>query len=413
MVAYRIYLFENLLYDTMTDTNVGVTSASLKMEINQPSTFHFEILPIHDVTDILASNQARRALVAVQQLYVNDDGETEDSYWPFIGRVKSVSRAIDKRLSVDCEDFFSFFNDCYVGYREGEFATYNDVFIAITDNYNTQLNTSESGYVISYNEACSTGTDAAFIMDSEQPGSSSGEEGEEPPYEFYKCADFISDRILNQNSSIILFRYSYTPESKSVNVQYAYISNINPGLSYTTKVPGYDFPTIESLLVPDALYGTLPSFGPDDNILSLSKDTIKGDVYSGILAIGKDGITSGNIVWNQGLVDRYGYVAKAVTFSEIEDATRLDEIAQQYIDKFGVDLGYKFNVQAAEPCDVFEDVKHLSRVGYMAALKDIDNNLWVSPILSISLNLFDIENNEYIIGPYVPQSILNEEITAV
>lgn len=414
MIAYRIYLFDTLIYDTISKENVGVISATLKMEINQPSTFHFEMLPVHPQSDVLASDQARRTLVAVQELYVDDEDVIQDSYWPFIGRVKSVSRQINKNLSVDCEDFFSFLNDCYIKYREGEYPTYNDVFIAAAEHYNTQLNTSQSGYVIAYNQGSSTGTDTPFILSSsyEEAWAAQTEE-EEPSYEYIKCGDFISDKILSQNSAILMFLYDYTPDTKTINVQFAYIDGINPGLSYTRKATDQRFPTVETLLVPDALFETLPSFSTDHNILGLNKDTIKGDIYSGILAVGKNGATSGNVVWDEQLVKNYGYVAKAVSFSEIEDTTQLDEVAMEYLQKFAVDLGYKFTVEAAEPCEVFENVNYLARVGYIAALKDIDNSLWVSPFLSISLNLFEIENNEYVIGPYVPQCILNEEITAI
>lgn len=431
MIGYTVYLFNQVLYSYAEQYNAGLTAATLTMEINQPSTFHFDMLPSHPESDILASNQSGRALIAVRQDYVNDDEEVVDSYYPFLGRVKNVTRDMYGKLSVDCEDCFSFLNDSYVRYSEGLYPTVNDMLVAVIDHYNTQLNTAASGYVFNYDQNASVGTDTAFLLSKDY------DENEKKELEFYKSGDFIADKLTDQYSSILLFKYDYDPINIVTNIRFAWIKDFNPGLSYTSKVEIQNntedtentgegegssentqeefepFPTPEHLVLMERSYGFYPSFSIEDNIIDISKDTVKTSTWSGIIPVGKDGLTLNSAVWNDDLVEKYGYKVKVVEFSEIDDAQYLEQVAVEYIERFSIDYGYKFSITAIEPCEAIKTVNYLTRVGYITAVKDIDNSLWITPCLSIKLNLFDLESNEYVLGPYVPQSVLNEDVTAI
>ncbi len=441
MIIYKIYIDKNKIYDSEIDYNEGILSANLSLEINQPENLS---LRISSNSPILQNIRRKSTLVYVYQAYMNSSGEILDWYYPFMGRVSDISVDIYGNYDVTCEGAFAFLNDVYTPYCE-RYNRYPDLeSIVKAAEASSRVIYKEQEYPY-YKMYIGVDIHASEGLDTKNEEAYQHEVLEDYDSVSTKSGDLISDKVLNSYGGVLYFRY-YIPEEPSkaatleetieqhhnedliryyeekfpkYNIQFIYTKNINPGYNY--KHTALEFPEVEAIVQEE--YGRYPSFGIGDNILSISKESIKSEVYSGIMPVGKDGcrlesmvypdspLKYGDVIWIPELVSKYGYIVKAVEFSDIETVTALREAGDDYINRFAKDFGFKYTVNAIEPCEVFDDMDKLVKLAHVTMVKDIDNVVHIMPCLSIKLDLFDIQNNEYVIGPIVPDSVINEDIS--
>lgn len=406
MIKYEVYAGSELIYDSSSYENSGIESIKLDLEINTPGTFSFTLKGSHPENGII---KPYTTLIAVRFEYTDVDVQREpisDNYWAFVGRVTNISTDIYGNATYDCEGAPSFLNDVYVPFEDNMYATIENLLSTVASVYNTAVGT-PSNRVITYNSNGSQGTDTAFVLPRNYG------ESDDVQVSYSRGLDLITEKILDQYSAMLYFAYDYDVENATPSISFAFIKNLNPGLSYDKKYNN-SAPDVESIIDPNTAYGTYPCFGLNDNILAFSKERIKRDVYSGIMPVGKNGVTPG-IVWSSSAIQSCGRIVKLVEFSELTDTSKLESLGQEYLERFGGDYGEKYTVTGIEPCVLMNTLTHhkLTRIGFVTVVQDSVSGGVVAPLLAMRIDLFDVQNNEYVIGAYVPQATLNEDITAI
>ncbi len=428
--------------------------------------------------EVLNSIKKKKTLVFVYEAYVDSDGVIQDWYYPFMGRVSDVSIDINGNYDVECEGAFAFLNDIVMAYHPDLHNAYHsreiDDYVEFYKNakyiFKSAVEATElfghyadrypfKQMVMEFDESASDWMSDGYEYEILKDGFDFPEINKEE-LEYSKVADVITNKIINEYSGVLYFLYylptdpthmnDNPPDPTGINpvvyelilenwkrthpdhpIRLSYTHDINPGFGYNHD--GLEFPTVEAIWVED--YGWYPSFGIGDNIISISKEALKTEIYTGIMPIGKDGLKLNNtknhfdvsdtesiqynyfpvrdddVIWIPELVQKYGYIIKAVEFSDIETVTELRQAGNDYINRFARDFGFKYTINAIEPCEVFDDMNKLVKLAHITMVKDTDNVVHVIPCLSIKLDLFDLQNNEYVIGPIVPDSVINEDIS--
>ena len=111
MIAYRIYADETLMLDTQDGINDGILSAHFKLEINKPSSFEFSMTATHPMNNQITMMSTA---IIIEMLYIDAEGVVKDDYYPFMGRVTSISEDMYSNKTFTCEGGSAFDKDSIV-----------------------------------------------------------------------------------------------------------------------------------------------------------------------------------------------------------------------------------------------------------------------------------------------------------
>jgi len=446
MIAYRMFINRELVLDTLEGINDGILSANFKLEINKTSTFEFSMVMSHPLINEI---KIMRTAVIVEMLYVDSNNEIKDDYYPFVGRVVSIDQDMYGNRSFNCEGGSTFEKD-QIFYQRFEFIDshlmhISDVFLECRNaTYNQQnfVTEAELSYHITLdndNNGSNIPWELIEISNRYNGNYDEDDESTSDSSKFECSLELLSDAyqnyIIGPYGGVIYYYYT-NPEydettktypTSSINrvcINCAYYASLTLGFDYNNSIN--ESPSEPSNGLIEVIYGsTIPSFGLNDNIMDIKPNNIKTGIWTGILPIGKDlmtlsykdnRVTEDSVIWNYDLVEKYGKIPKMVNFSQIDNRETLRALAENYLRRFTHNDYFSaqtYEISGIEPCEVFEDTNNLIKLGFPVVIQVSQDDLIAFPCLSIEQNLFDIQQSRYVIGPYVPDMIINEDFSSV
>lgn len=419
---------DKIIFDTENNDNRGCTACSFELKYNEPGSLEFTVLRTYPIDfDIINTT------IALNMKYFDDEGTKRDEWWPFVGRVTSVSRDMYGNVSVTCEGAMAYLNNSIMYYYDHLFPTFNDFIQTGVNSYNETRHAIEpigNWRYIGYNQG-THGSQGAFSFSKEY-------DKENKNNTYMKVLDGIKEHILDAYGGILHFIYYpnnlHGGSGDDYYIEFGYFDAIHIGFDYSTAYT--TMPLNEYNAIVQLNYGyDIPCFGMNDNIINFTEESIKTGIWTAIMPIGEDGITNmgeahavdrNNAIRIENWVSYVGAldtIMKPIEFTEVkkEDAdygnTLLNK-AKEYINRFS---GYDYfrmknnSIEGIEPCLVFPNINKIIKPLYPVIIeretRNGDKELVIYPCQSIRHNCFDAQSSQYTIGPIIPQNIINENIS--
>lgn len=463
MIRYVVkYDGTSTLYDSFDPDTYPIVSGSCNVEVNGAGSMSLSIPVTNSLVDDL--KQMGPSITLIVSAY-SESGLLIDEYIPFHGRILSLNKDMYGNVSVECEGALNFLNDVVFYGDPGYIAIYpfsdHSVFSIIAQS------------ILFYNSNSGNDLSNDYGRKYIFPGYGQASQYEDlyPQYSYSgKEKDHTdSTKILELLMEIIVQYIGgfFKTDFELTNGQYVTsltYSALNSGMSgpetgYTERlvydneaglieVPGYSSYSLSNL----------PEFSFGDNITSYENQKSIDEIYTAIYPTGsnfalrgghdagvtpivsKDGYTLntfGSAIYKDDMIDKYGYIEKAVQFGDIaleeeegggstyhqwETAcSHLIDAALQWADQHFVDFSDKYVIKGLEPIefkttetiesstDPGEEmetvVSYLVRIMYGVKFKDSVKGIeTILPCLGIKYDLVNHGNNEYTIGPLIPES---------
>lgn len=453
---------DNLFFNSYNMTNYPIFDATVEKEANKSESFHFVMGAQHPFVDRV--REYRNWVLVVQYAGVLENDGTwtaiaEDVL--FYGRIISVETDLYGNKEVECEGALGFLNDALVRIKDiyGTIYTSFSVIYAIVGQQNayvTDSNAPESS------PSASSSTNYYNMVNSkfkkydiaQDPFSGEWEVDEVSVYEG-SVLDFADDvsvlTLLDLLNSYVIevvgggfyFRYKASGSLASpidisgqskiteVKIGIAYkqesatfgIGTGSGGIVYYDKpIPGHAGHTTPE---PDEY----PMFVLGENIGELSKEPALETIYTGVFPVGKNGLlltdpTSGggtvyssNYVWKNASARKYGRIALTLDCSNITTRTALYTLAEKWINTHSSDglvNEYKYTVTGPEPVVMGYGnffIRPLFGVMYTEDSSIPQDQCKVYPCLSMKVDLFNPQNNQYTFGPFVSENYSDTKLT--
>lgn len=393
--------------------NYKITGLKLKKEINTLSSLTISCTDFHPLTPSIKRNSSIFTLAASDVL---------NSI--FIGKVVEIKRDILSRtMEIECEDILGYLRD------EARFSleTTGDVF-SYTDLLRLSLYDGLSGAdeciginigdlripsIYNYSD----GNDSEKLSELNRGETMIGKD----------CLSILYDTVLNYTGAIVKgsaeIHYHDTVPTISISAdQYVSQYLIEPRDAIRDGDGNLDEAYIDSARL------TNYDFQFGNNLINITKELSQKEPFSTIVGYGNYII--GDVEWtvySQTLTDtkavvKYGYIVKGFDFGTVAkfnegyDEVEALDIAKQninaivnswgpdrikpYADKYtvtGIDKFYLNSSVRGRPLDIC-DIVHI----YVNETYDI-----IDYCLSMDVDFFNHENDTYIIGPYIPDNILD------
>lgn len=416
MLAYEVYLDSNCILNSSENINTGVRSATLSIEIKEPGSFEFKLIPNHPIKSNIT---IYKSIVYIIMSNIKN-GITLDSYIPFMGRVKSIDEDIYGYITCTCEGVYATLKDIYVDEYVGTTKTVDTVLNKLFNEQMVYI--LGSGYAFNYVYSGNNGGNKSWSSISTSEGSTSVDSSDR----YRIAADVINNEIIDKLGG---FMYYVFNERSAVDgypcdtdITY-YKSDSSADCYFDYNTPSGDLPVKKSSSSSDIL----PRFTYDSNIIDVTRSPVKTGIWTGLFPVGKNGlllddpdpdyrkepVSSDNLIWVSSLVNKYGKILKRVEFPKAEDMNTLRNYANQYVTKYASTdwFGMKnHTLQAIEPCLV-SDFNKLVKIAYPGMVQIDDTNVVCLNCLSIKHDLFDAEKSEYVFGPIVPDNVINEDLS--
>lgn len=434
MIAYKLVSYDLLnpniqdgvLLDTYAGVNLGITSCTFEVRINDAGNMQFTMSRAHPaINDI----QMYDTTIGLNMRYIDSNGTVQDEWWPFVGRVISISRDMYGNKSFSCEGCMNFLNDAYMAYWDHKSENVRYFIQPGIDSYNRIKRAIEPylSRIIWFNTNKGHGLNNPFSFSKEYDKDNRNET-------YMKVLDGIQDKVINPYGGVLYFiaypYYNSEFHSMEFRIEMTYYDRIDIGFDYNTATN--TFPD-EYTYMPGEYGGPVPCFGIADNITNITEQPVKTDIWTGVMAIGEGAITkmgdphditADDVYWiNQsgagGFVGYTDRIVKAVEFSEVKkgdsSGTELVAKSEEYVNRFA-NLNYftmrNYTINGIEPCEVFGGVTKIVKPGFPVIIDyEYDEGTTSCPCISIKHDVFDISGSEYECGPIIPQNIINEDIS--
>lgn len=174
-----------------------------------------------------------------------------------------------------------------------------------------------------------------------------------------------------------------------------------------------------------------------ENAIDMTAEIAKPKIVSGILPYGEDGngspmCISGTVIWHKASVNKYGRILEIVDFGKMtnkvlkkksDDQTVLTNTEKSTIQtKIGskakrwivTRLGTYPDKVTIKGIDNYYLGKYPSRVhigDIVTAKSSLHNINTTAHCLAMDIDYFDHQNDQYIIGPYIPNNFYDPKIT--
>ena len=292
---YTVYADGAILYQSdIGDAEYFLGSPEAKFDIGKVSSFNFTIFPTHPEYENIIGMKTR--------IKVTEDG----SKIRFIGRVLDVTAGMYKEKQCVCEDALAFLNDSWIGKMEKTKMTPIAFFRKCIEAHNS-----------------SVGADKKLIL-----GNVTLDKGnEEADFEIsnYSCVmNIIDQQLIDIYGGYLQIRYDDSDDSK---IYVDYIQRFSDTIGQTIEFA--------------------------KNLIDLENNLEGSDVFSALVATGKDGVTIGEAVGTQdhdlgngviihtvtgdpvitipAAVAKYGYVTRVEQFGNKETAAEVFSEAKAYL----------------------------------------------------------------------------------
>lgn len=416
MIAYKVYADQTLILDTVNEVNDGLISAQLSLELNEAGSFDFTLLRTHPQKSNITPY---KTIIAVEMIYIDETNTIQDDYIPFLGRVTSIDEDMYGNTSYQCEGAMAFLNDIYVNKKLANQITVHTYLGRLFIDYRSIITSGMGQNYYDENKLISfisgEGSDASWTY-----GRDIEESGEEAPKDEYRSLlEIIKNDVIDKIGGIYYLVHGKTQNGYYTDSTY-YNADDSMGLTFNYDTQSGHLPSIQGIFV----INRIPHFDFNINIIDLSSSPIKTGIWTGIMPVGKDGLLLadmadptmiGNIVlWDDRMANRYGQIVKCIEFSEADTGSKLDSFAREYLRRFLSTDWYSMNnytVKAVEPCLVSENFNKLVKIGYPVYIQLEAPNEILLNCLSIKHNLFNVQDSQYVLGPVVPDNIINEDIS--
>lgn len=179
------------------------------------------------------------------------------------------------------------------------------------------------------------------------------------------------------------------------------------------------------------------TFKYGENALDMSAEMSKPKIVSGILPYGEDGNgsairISGTVIWHQASVKKYGRILEVVDFGKLTNKVLKKKSDDQVVltseekDKLRTKLESKAKRWMVSRLATYPDKvtikgidnyylgKYPSRVHIgdkVTAKSDLHGINVTAHCLAMDIDYFDHQNDQYIIGPYIPNNFYDPKIT--
>lgn len=461
MIRYVIkYDGTRTLYDSFDPDTYPIVSGSCSIEVNGVGSMSLSIPISNPLIDDL--EQMGPSITLIVSAFFND--VKVDEYIPFHGRILTLSKDMYGNASIECEGALNFLNDVtYYGdpgyYTPVPFSDHS-VYAIIRESivfYNSNSG-NDSSNTLGRKYVFPGSATASRYYDLYPQYSYSGKAKEHT--DSTKTLELLMETIVQYIGGFLKTDFELSNGQYITSLTY---SALNSGMSgpengYTERLIYDD----EQGLIEQSGYSAyslsnLPEFLFGDNVISYENQKSIDEVYTAIYPVGsnfalrggwdagvtpvvsKDGYTLntyGSAIYKNSMVGKYGYIEKNVQFNDItleeqdggstssqweRACSALIDVALDWADQHFVDFSDKYVIKGLEPIefkttetiesstDPGEEmqtvVSYLVRIMYGVKFKDPVKGIeTILPCLGIKYDLVNHANNEYTIGPLIPEN---------
>lgn len=451
----------NTLFNSYDMSSYPIFDAVVEKEVNKVDSFKFIMGALHPAID--AVEEFRNWVLVIQYVGSIENGEWQavDEDILFYGRVIEVDTDLYGNKEISCEGSLGFLNDltCRIkdiaGYTyntqalvSGILTTQNDVYPYYTYEESggpegdprykwDMIGKDFKEYYESYGPRDPRNSYSPSEMEIDSVNTISTSDSDAyTDVSITSLMDIISQYGLDYVGGAFYLRHWIVGNLASPidSAHGDYISQVCVMMAYKRNsvtfgigtggggMVSYDW---GSILNPEEY----PRFILGENVANISKEQALDTIYTGVLPVGKDGLllTSvsdvhdsdyvNNYLWHTSSRRKYGSVVITLDFSNITTRSALRTVARNWIDEHASDgliNEYKYTVTGPEPVvmgygDYF--IKPLFGVMYSSDTSTLPADSKVYPCLSMKIDLFNAQNNEYTFGPFVSDNYSDTNIS--
>lgn len=356
---YQIYADGELIHDMrLEDSTRTVLDPSLTVELNEPGSLEFTMLPDHIMYN---------ALVKMKTIITVLDGEKSI----FRGRVVSDERDFNNNKTVTCEGMYAFFNDTIVRPHEKNMPLTNYIQWLVT-NHNSQVEDAKKFYMgnVTVNDAW---TELKFASEDYTPTADILIELADTYDGYFTTQEIDSHSYLNFLSD------SNTDSAQTIS----FGENL---LDLRKTISGEDLFTV---VIP---VGGVPDNSKDDKNITIKSVNDDKDYLELSASVGT-----------------YGRIVRYKDWNDITDPHKLLQTAQAYLrDNAGLDV--TLEVSAVDLSLIYPNYKSIAvgeRVKIVSKPHDVDEYFICT---KIEMDMLDPSNTIYNFGT-MNKKLLSEKVS--
>ena len=419
-----------------------LVSGIVSLEVNKADSFEFTISRSLDEEDEITSKiQPYRNWILIEEQLIDDANYTEDltaevldSQILFFGRPSIVDVDLYGNRTVTCEGVLAFLNDAIARPKDMSSDTIKHFLSDAMDFYTDSITPSDDQF-----DGIKSGIDFAYKEIGFNAFTSS-----DGPINTELSNSANDDTILNLISSYVVqeqggfFTLSYAIDREKSDEDSTFYDRFNTITSMMTYEAfneskkfgvgiGGDNPLV---LYPNEeeerdfrRYTWLPYFAVGNNIVNLSREAAMETFFTGVYPVGKDNLTLNNsdfskrYVWNDEMVKKYGRIAIALSYKDVTSTSTLRSYANQWLKQHtedGLLSEYKYTITGPEPAVIGCGDVLIRPMHDVMFLSNPEKELEYGesyPCLSMTIDLFNPQNNQYTFGPFVSDNYADTSIS--
>lgn len=472
MIKFEVYYdYEdpaNLLYDSSSATNNGFMSGEVGIEVGKASEFTFSLSPDHPMKNSL---KRYGPAIAVKESYISN-GSVQDSIYLFLGRIISIDDDIYGNATYTCEGALNFLNDFrFSDVLSGTSIYLNDIdtstfdtekFIKrALDRYSQSMCNNENATSANYSQYGDSSINSRAFQFGEINGI--GPAGFPCVVNRFKdttggvsAYEMLMDNAAKDCGGFFYLEHNKYPSSAASYLRNHYYTVVSFNCTSDYEFLGFPYDEDDPMgSLMDMHYKVMenyPTFTFGDNLLSYDRESSYDEVFSGVMPISSDGVTlsyndssrstkgynTSDYIWNADAISEYGRIVKKLEFDLTAKATiEGDEYeeSEEYVpdstlqsmrtnsehwlaSHVRLDIS-KYIIRGLEPIE-YSDAdgverlrsKYLIRPMHGVILDDPYRDVYFwGPCLSMKINLFEPDKNEYTIGLYLPEKFTTDRIS--
>lgn len=167
-----------------------------------------------------------------------------------------------------------------------------------------------------------------------------------------------------------------------------------------------------------------PRFIIGENVISLDKEPALDTIFTGVFPVGKDGMIltdspssyTNRYIWGSAQ-EKYGRIAIVVEYPDVTNKTSLYNLANKWLKSHSSEKlrkEFKYTVTGPEPVILGRGscfIRPLCGVAFSKNETVDAEHSTVYPCLSMTVNIFNPENNQYTFGPFISENYSETSIS--
>lgn len=422
------------LFNTDKMDDYGVTSCSVSIEVNKVSAVDFTVTAEHPLASKI--EKYRNWLFLREEIIDDSKNTVIDSENLFYGRVISVDTDLYGNKTVNCESSLGFLNDLVSKPNDYGYSSVSE-FISrlLAYGYDAMIDgdTSTTGIRKAFKKIT-----WSYDSDSNPISSEIGDDASNDT-----IFNIMNKYILDESGGFLIpfyhavdRNYSYDNFAnllREIETTLRYYSfnedapNFGIGVSTYNPLRRYPHEEAGQIDIDDQPYTWLPRFTIGRNIISLSKEPALETIFTGVYPVGKNNTLLQNpntqsntarFLWNSSAVEKYGRIAIPISFPEVSIRSNLRTLSQNWLTRHVSDdlfNEFKYTVTAPEPAVLGYGSKLIRIMCSVMYSEDMNKKLYdydSYPCLSMKIDIFNPQNNQYTFGPYVSDNYSETNISS-